>query len=445
MTQHTSTVNQKKQTTLTRAIGRWSLTALVLNCIIGSGIFGLPSVVAAMVGRASPIAYLFAAVVIGVVMACFAEVAAQFRDAGGPYLYAHAAFGRFVGIEVGWLTWLVRLTSTAANANLLVSYLAEFWPQAQMFLPRLMVLTLFVGLLAAINYRGVKAGTQVSNFFTLTKLLSLSGFVALGLFFLLHNGAVSAATPTAVRTGNWFDAVLVLTFSFGGFETAVIPMGEAKEPARDAPFALFAALAGVTTIYTLIQVVVVGVIPNTAVTDRPIAVAAQRMLGPAGAEVMAVAALISIYGFFTAAMLAVPRLTFAMAERGDFPRFFGAIHRKFHTPHVSIVVFAALTWLLAAMGSFRGNVTLSAVARMFIYGAVCAALPALRRKNPEATALRLPAGRLLAALGVSFSVLLLTRMGLRDLVIIAATSAIALANWLVVRRRTRAAYAAVKT
>jgi len=157
--------------------------------------------------------------------------------------------------------------------------------------------------------------------------------------------------------------------------------------------------------------------------------------GSAGAGAMAAIALVSVYGYITGAMLASPRLTFALAERGDFPRFFVAVHPKFRTPHVSIVAFGALAWLLAVWGTFRWNVTLSAVARLFTYAFVCSALPVLRRKQPGAAAFRLPAGRLFAAMGIAFSAVLVTRMGRAELLIIAATSAIALANWLWVRRR----------
>jgi amino acid transporter len=117
------TLKIEKSSGLIRALGRWTLTALVINSIVGSGIFGLPSVVAGYVGQRSPLAYLIAAAGIGVVIACFAEVASQFGAAGGPYLYVREAFGRLPGIEVGWLLWLVRLTAAAAAANLFTNYL----------------------------------------------------------------------------------------------------------------------------------------------------------------------------------------------------------------------------------------------------------------------------------------------------------------------------------
>ncbi len=424
-------MDDRRQAELVRAIGRWSLTALVLNAIIGSGIFGLPSVVADFVGAASPLAYLFAAVGVGVIMACFAEVASRFREAGGPYLYAREAFGGFVGIQVGWLTWLVRLTAGAANANLFVIYLGEFWPSATARLPKLVVLTLLVGVLAAINYRGVRSGAQLSNAFAAAKLLTLFLFVGIGLFFLRTDLPGAHAPKPA---GAWLDAVLVLVYAFGGFEAALIPMGEVRNPRRDAPFALLSALAVTTVLFTLIQVVVVGVLAAPETTDRPLATAAAQFLGSPGASLVALGALISLYGYLSSMMLNNPRLTFALAERGDFPRFLAAVHPRFRTPHASIAFFAILVWGLAVAGTFRWNLTLSAVARLFIYGSTCAAVLALRRKQPRADVFRLPVGPLFAALGIGFSLVLVTRMGLAELGVVAVTSVVALVNWLWTRR-----------
>src|SRR5580704_4696835 len=170
---------------LVRAIGRWSLAALTVNCIIGSGVFGLPSVLASLLGRASVTAVVLAAFAMAVIMGCFAEVASRFANTGGPYLYAQAAFGRFMGIQVAWLVWFVRLTSCAANANLFVTYLGEFWPQSTRLAMKLAVLTALIGILAAINFRGVKAGTHLSTSFTIAKLSSLLFVTLAGGFYLL--------------------------------------------------------------------------------------------------------------------------------------------------------------------------------------------------------------------------------------------------------------------
>src|ERR1700683_3401234 len=161
------------QTGLVRAIGRWSLVALAVNSIIGSGIFGLPATVAALLGRRSVGAVLIAGAAMVVIMACYAEVASQFAEAGGPYLYARTAFGRLTGILVGWMLYLAQTAAPAANANLFVIYLAEFWPATKQPWPRFAILTLLIGVLALINIRGARQGTVVSNVFTVAKLLPL--------------------------------------------------------------------------------------------------------------------------------------------------------------------------------------------------------------------------------------------------------------------------------
>jgi amino acid transporter len=212
-------------------------------------------------------------------------------------------------------------------------------------------------------------------------------------------------------------------------------MSEAKNPRRDAPFALFTALLVCTVIYALIQWVVVGVLPDAVHSQRPLADVARIAVGPVGAALVAVGALISFYGYLSAKILAMPRVPFALAEQGDFPKAFAAVHRRFHTPYVSILVFAAMVWGLALIGDFKWNVTLSAVARLLYYGVGCAALPILRRKQPEGAMFRLPAGNFLAVLGVILCVVLVTRVDFGQSLILVATIAMAFLNWAMVSRR----------
>ncbi|HLO06829.1 MAG TPA: APC family permease, partial [Terriglobales bacterium] len=372
------------QSGLVRAIGRWSLAALVVNSIIGSGIFGLPSDVARLIGRSSPWAVLLAGAAAGVIMACFAEVASQFTQAGGPYLYARAAFGRFVGIEMGWMLWLVRLAAPAATSNLFVVYCGEFWPHAREPLPRFLILTFLYGVLTLINYRGVRASTQVSNVFTVAKLVPLFLVAIAGSFYLLTGHPAAPELTGGAGAGAWLKACLLLVFAYGGFETALTPLSEAKNPRRDAAFALFTALITCTLLYSAIQWVVVGILPDPAHSERPLADVARLVFGSGGAAFVSVGALVSVVGYLSANMLGVPRITFALAENGDFPSIFAAIHSRFRTPYFSILAFALLSWLLALFGSFTWNATLSAVARLLYYGLVCAALPVLRRKQPGA-------------------------------------------------------------
>lgn len=423
---------------LIRAIGRWSLTALAVNSIIGSGIFGLPAVVAALLGKRSVLAVLIAGAAMAVIMACFAEVASQFSDAGGPYLYARAAFGRFIGILVGWMFYLSQTAAPAANANLFVIYLAEFWPAAKEPWPRFAILTLLIGLLALINTLGARQGTAVSNIFTVAKILPLLMVILAGAAVtIIHPAIFASATGAApLPASAWMKAMVLLIFAYGGFESALAPMSEAKNPARDAAFSLAVALIACVAIYALVQWVVVGVLGPAAATDRPLAEVARETMGNRGAKLVAIGALISVYGYLSAKLLGMPRVTFALAQRGDLPRVFAIVGRKFHTPWFSILFFAAAVWGLAIAGSFAWNVTLSVVARLFYYGVVCAALIALRRKQPLAAGFKLAGGSVLAILGVAIAAavgvgaILTKQTEWSKSLILAGALAAAVLNWL---------------
>ena len=407
----------------------------MINSIIGSGIFGLPSDVARLIGRASPWAVLLAGAAAGVIMACFAEVASQFTQAGGAYLYARAAFGRLVAIEVGWMLWLVRLAAPAASANLFVIYCGEFWRHAKEPLPRFLLLTFLYGILTWINYRGVRASTQVSNVFAVAKLVPLFLVAIAGTVYLVAGHQAAPVLPGGAGADAWLKACLLLVFAYGGFEIALTPLGEAKNPRRDAAFALFIALITCTLLYAAIQWVVVGILPDPAHSERPLADVARLVFGNGGAAFVSVGALVSVYGYLSANMLGAPRVTFALAENGDFPAIFAAIHRRFRTPYFSILAFAVLSWLLALLGSFTWNATLSAVARLLYYGLVCAALPVFRRRQPGAAMFRLPGGTLFAVLGAGICAVLITGVNLGGSLILLATALVAMFNWLVVRNR----------
>jgi basic amino acid/polyamine antiporter, APA family len=418
------------QSGLVAALGRWDLTTLVVNTVIGGGIFGLPMLIAGLLGTSSLFAYIIAAVGIGVIVLCFAEVSAQFRSAGGPYLYAREAFGPFVGLQIGWVTWLMRISATGANANLFVMYLGTFWAPAQTGLVRWTVITALFAIPTVINVRGVKQGASTSNLLVAAKLVPLFVFVGVGLFFLRPGDFTSWSPGHA----HWLRPVLLLIFAFGGFDNAVLPASEMRDPAKDAPVALLAGMAIVTVVYLLIQVVFQGTVPAGTATAQPLAAAARHFLGAPGAWLMAIGAMVSVGGWFAATMLGTPRLTFALGERGDFPRIFAAVHPRFRTPYVSILLYAGLGWVLALSGSFEWDASLSAVARLLTYGATCAALPVFRKRNPRARIFRAPAGRLMAGLGVAFCVVLLTQMGRLEFVILVATILLAAGTWLWSRR-----------
>jgi amino acid transporter len=416
-------------------MGRWTLAALVVNSIIGSGIFALPAVVGRLVGPAAPLAWLLGAAGNGVVMLCFAEVASRFRGAGGAYLYARAALPRLLAIQVGWLAFLTRLSAAAAGANLLVVNVAEFWPPAERPSTRVALLSVLFGVLALVNHYGVRGGAALSNAFTIGKLLPLGLFLAGGALYLA--GGAVAARPAA-GTSEWLRASLLIAFAYGGYDGAMMAMGEARRPRRDAPFALLSALVFLAALYTAVQVVVDRSLGTTP-SERPLVEAARLFLGPRGAALLAAGAIVSVIGYLVANFLNAPRLSFALAEHGDAPAALGRVHSRHRTPFVSVWLFAFAVWALALYGNFEWNAMLSAVARLFVYGSTCAAMLVLRRRDPDGARLRLAGGPLLAGLGVGLCALLVSRMGRAELVVIAVVSAIALVHWLLAARRDSAA------
>ena len=419
---------------LVRTIGRWSLSALIINSVIGGGVFGLPSVVAGRLGKYAPLAYLVAAAGIALVVACLGELASQFSETGGPYLYARMALGRFWGIQIAWMTWLSRITAASGTANLFATYLAEFFPRALQPVYRVTILSALIGILAIINYQGVRSATRVSDFLTSIKIFLLLMFIAAGLGWLIAHGQVVPAPLThAVALQDWLGAVLVLVFAYGGFEAVFFATGETRDPRKDSAVALFYALTLVTVIYTLVQVVINGTLANPSATERPLAESARHIFGNGAAAAIACGALVSIYGYLGANMLHTPRLTFALAECGDFPRFFAAVHPRFFTPHVSIIVYTILLLTFTVVGNFRWNITLSAVARLLTYASFAVALLVLRKKHPKADAFRLHGGPLIAILTLSFCVVLFMQTPLSNLSVVIGVIAIAALNWLLVR------------
>jgi basic amino acid/polyamine antiporter, APA family len=405
----------------------------MVNIMIGGGIFELPSTVAGILGRESPIACLIASAGVGVIAACTAEVASRFQQAGGPFLYARTAFGRFIGLQTAWLLWLTRIAAAAAVADVFMDYLQDFWPAAKELPIRVVIITILIGGFAAINILGVKAGAQVSNVFVASKMLCLAILVGTGLTFMYRHGTPVPPWTAPHSAGDWMNAILLFVFAYAGFEAALIPTGELKDPRHDIPVALLAALSVITVLYCLIQVVVDATLGSSGHTNLSLMAAADVMGAAKMARAISLGALLSILGFFASNMIATPRITFAMAEQGDFPGVFAVVHRRYHTPYISILAFAILVWLLTLVGTFRWNVALSAGSRLFIYAMVCAALPRLRKNLPSQESLRLHGGLILAFLGVAFCVTLLSQIGLAEVTVLAITALVALLNWLAIR------------
>jgi amino acid transporter len=407
---------------LVRGIRRWDLVAIAINGIIGAGIFGLPSEVFSRIGSYSLIAFAVCAVVVTLIVLCFAEVGSRFSGTGGPYLYACAAFEPVTAFEVGWLMWLARVTAFAANLNLFVSYLGFFWPSAADEFWRAVIIVVAVTLLAMINIAGVRDAAIVSNIFTVGKLLPLLLFIGAGLFFINAENYSFSARP---GFGDFSASVLALIYAFTGFEMAVIPAGEVRDPRRNMPVAILTAIVVVALLYMLIQIVCIGTLAELASSKRPLADAGSAFMGVAGASIITLGALVSIIGNLNVILLAGSRLPFAMAERGELPQLIARTHSRFRTPYVSILITAVVMGTLTLTSTFVRALTISAIARLLAYGATCAALIVLRRKKDAPPALfKVPAGVAVAIATLVLSVWLLsnsTMIQARDSALAAAT------------------------
>jgi amino acid transporter len=375
---------------LIRGISRWGLVGVAINGIIGAGIFGLPSRVFAETGAYSIFSFIVCAIVVVLIILCFAEVGSRFSRTGGPYIYAREAFGSMVGFEVGWLMWLARLTAFAANCNLLVVYMGYFWPAATASFYRETIIIAIVALLTLVNIAGVRDATIVSSLFTVGKLIPIIIFIAVGLFFIAPANYSFEQPPSY----SVFSAsVLTLVYAFTGFEMAVIPAGEIRDPRRNLPLAILTAIGIVALLYILIQIVSIGTLPGLATSQRPLADASTTFMGNLGGSIVSAGVIVSIIGNLNVLILAGSRLPFAMSEGGELPALVSATHKRFHTPYIAILITVSIMLLLTLWSSFAKQVNLSVIARLVSYGLTCAALPILRRKlGAETAGFKAPAG-----------------------------------------------------
>ncbi|HVG07732.1 MAG TPA: APC family permease [Thermoanaerobaculia bacterium] len=372
-----------------RAVSRWEIVAFSLNDVIGSGVYLLPAAAAAVLGPTSVWAVVLAGFAVALLVLCFAEAGSYFDRPGGAYLYTREAFGELVGFEVGWMTWLARVSSVASLSVGFAQALGYLWPQTAAGTGRTLAIVLPLLLLTMINIVGVKSGVRTAVFLAVTKIVPLLIFVGVGIFYVSR----TLATLPTPRTGTLGEAALLLLFAYAGFENTAAPAGEFKNPRRDIPFALVANITIVTLIYTAVQWVALGTLPNLVESKTPLADAAQIFLGGWGGLLLTVGAVLSILGTNSNTVLAGPRYLWALAADGFGPRALTYIHPTFRTPTVAILAQTAIALPLALSGSFTQLATLSVIARLATYFGTAAAVLKLRRKFPDAANIvRTPGG-----------------------------------------------------
>jgi basic amino acid/polyamine antiporter, APA family len=360
---------------LRRVLGRWDLTAIGVNQVIGGAIFLMPSQVAAQIGAWSPVAFVLMGLASLTVALCFAEVGSRFDGTGGPYLYTRAAFGRFVAFEVGWMQWFTRAASQASVMAGIAVATGYYWPTMTAGWPRALLLFGVTAALTWVNVRGIRQSAWVVNALTIGKLLPLALFIIVGVFYV-HPAALTTLPPITLR--QFSTAALLMIFVYGGYDVIPVPAGEALDPRRHVPFALITTILAVMAIMTLAQIVAQGVLGDLAAHSTPIADASAVFLGAGGALLVGVGSVVSMTGNNAGQVLSGSRMLYALAEHGELPAFFGRIHPRFRTPANSIVFTSGIALALGLTGSFAAIAVVSALSRLVMYLGVSAATIRLR-------------------------------------------------------------------
>ena len=370
-------MNNNKNVSLNREIGQLGFAAITLNGVIGAGIFALPAIAASKSGDFSPWLFLICAVLIMTVVLSFARAASFFRDTGGPIQYAGLAFGSFVGFQTGWLVYIGRLSAIGANISLMVTYAGWFWAPLTSGLGHQLAVTAAFILLAVFNIIGVRQSMNVVFLFSALKLVPLFLLIILGLSHIQPEIFTQIELPV---TGSLGETILVLLYAFVGFESAVVPAGEARNPRKDIPRAITFTVLIITGVYFLIQLISVSVLPELASSKTPLADVAEILMGATGAALLTFGAVFSIGGNCSASMLSAPRMTYALAQMGSLPAWFGKVNPRTRTPLNSIIFYAVLGLVLALSGSFVWLAVVSTLARLLSYILGVAALPVLERR-----------------------------------------------------------------
>ncbi len=384
-------------------MSRWEVVALSVNSVIGSGVYlVLPVAAARLLGAASVWAILSGGFAVLLIVLCFAEASSLFDKPGGAYVYAREAFGEFVGFEVGWMTWIARVAAVASLSVFFSRVFGYVWDGANHGPGQALTVVLELAALTWLNVIGVKTGARTTVFLTFGKVLPLAILVLVGVFAISWNRVFPVPAPDPGRLP---QAALLVLFAYAGFEATPGPAGEFRNPRRDLPFALIVQLVIVTALYTLVQLVAIGTVPDLGVSKTPLADAGQRLMGAGGGLLLTLGAAVSVLGTNNGSILIGPRYLYVLAESGRLPSVFSRIHPRYRTPYVAILTQSGVVFALiatdavlhridpSAFGVAEDLALISVIARLATYIGTCLSVPVLRRKLPATPrTVRLPGG-----------------------------------------------------
>jgi APA family basic amino acid/polyamine antiporter len=420
---------------LVRAIGLFGLTAAIVNVTIGGGIYRLPAAAAQGLGAAAPLAYVACAVAFFFIVICFAEAGSRVSLTGGIYAYVEVAFGPLAGLVTGVLLWAALSAAFSAVISFLADALAAVVPAFSGSWPRAVLVLAILGAMAALNVRGVRIADRFNAFATMVKIAPLVLLLVAGVHAV---DPANLALPPLPSLPDLARTSAILVFAFLGIETALVPGGEVRDPERTVPRAAFLAIAVVAVAYLALHLVAQGVLgPALAQQKMPLAEAAGVSIGGWARHAVLGASILSMLIYASGMMLALPRLLFAFGRDGFAPATVARIHPAFHTPHVAILVQAALVAALAISGTFEQLALLGNAGGLLSYVMCCAAAWQLRRRNVRMTDTRydVPGGAIAPPIAILFIGWLLTGISRVEWASAAVVSAVAVIVYAVRRPR----------
>jgi basic amino acid/polyamine antiporter, APA family len=402
---------------LKREIGVWGLTANSINIIIGAGIFILPVIIAERLGTGSIWAYLVCGILMILIMLCFAEIGTRITRTGGAYSYIEEAFGEYPGfLTTNIFIFGGAVMANAAVANGLADTLSYFIPVFKLNAVRIIFFAFMFSGLAYLNVIGIKQAIMLVKFTTIAKLSPIILIALFGWFYVSPVNLTWASGSSAPDIG---EMSLILIFAFVGAETALNVSGEIKNPGKTIPKGIMLSMFIVVILYILIQMTVQGILGQSMsqFKDAPLAETAKVMIGPAGASVVIIGALFSMFGNLSGMVLNMPRVLFAAArDKVIFPEALGRIHPVFATPHISIISYAALGFIFASVGEFKQLAILSSASYLLIYLGVVLSVIKLKSKKETCTGSYIvPGGYIIPFISVVSIAWLLTNLPLKEL------------------------------
>jgi APA family basic amino acid/polyamine antiporter len=420
---------------LQRVIGPWGLAANAINGAIGGGIFALPGVVAAILGPSAIFAYLVCGLAIALVLTCFAEMGSVVHRSGGCVAYIEEAFGPLAGF-LAWVTYTLgyEIVGCAAVAALLVDTAATVAPSFSQGAPRICALLALFGSLAVINIRGVRESIRLNVVVTAAKLVPLVFLILAGVFCMHPANFHWVATPSFSKLG---EGAFLIFFAYQGLEEALAPGAEIRYPRRTVPLAIFYAAAALILLYVAIQFVAQGILGSAfdQSLTAPLSDAGAIIAGAAGRELFILGVSISIFGSVATSMICAPRSFFLMAQNAVLPSSLARVHRRFQTPHISIVVTAAFMFLLSATGAFSHLAMLSVVSTLLVYLAICVGALRLRYTRPrQPGAFRARGGPTIGILGMAVVLWLLASTAPSNVAVMASVLLVATLYFFLVKR-----------